>query len=149
MENSHRGNEPSNPTEWEKWTLNTDDETSKHHQTIIRATTPATPETNICCGNAAGTPQFGPCENKSRTWAHFVNIQSCNSKCWPFPRSATSSKWKSIGLDNFLKWQKWCEWVFSWIYCPWSCVAKKAIHIGMTCSGVAARILCQTTCQVA
>ena len=26
MENSYQGNELSNPTEWEKWTLNVDDD---------------------------------------------------------------------------------------------------------------------------
>ena len=39
---------------------------------------------------------------------------------------ATLSKLKSIVLDNILKRKKWCEFVFSWIYCSWSCVANKA-----------------------
>ena len=60
--------------------------------------------------------------------------------------SATVSKLKSIGIDNFLKWQKRSEWVFSWIYCSWSCVAKKAMHKGPT-YGVAAKIPHQIICQ--
>ena len=31
------------------------------------------------------------------------------------------------GLENFLKWQKCCDWVFPRIYSPWSCMAKKAV----------------------
>ena len=46
-----------------------------------------------------------------------------------FQSSATLSKMKSIGLDDFLKWQKWSEWGFPWIYYPWSCKAKKATGI--------------------
>ena len=50
--------------------------------------------------------------NECRHLLYFPKIQSCNTKFWAIQSSAPLSKLKWIGLDNFLKWQKWCKWVF-------------------------------------
>ena len=52
------------------------------------------------------------------------NIQSCNSK-FEISLSSNFIKIESIGLDNFLKQQKWCKLIFSCISLPWKLCGKE------------------------
>ena len=100
------------------------------------------------CGTVAGTPHFGPFKKRPplvRICQSIFNHVILNFEL--FHCSLTLSLWKCIGLDKFLKWQIWCKWVFSWIYCSWSCVAKKAAHKSPACGTVPAGIVHQTISQ--
>ena len=102
----------------------------------------------VFCGTVAGTPHFGPCEKRPplvRICHSIFNHVILNFGL--FHHSLTLQKFKSIGLEKFLKWQIWCKWVFSWIYCSWSCVAKKAAHKSPPCGTVPAGIAHQTISQ--
>ena len=68
---------------------------------------------DLCKMFATGTPHFQPLDKKAAT-GHIlpiINLVILNFEL--FHCSATLSKLKSIGLDNFLKQHKWWEWVFS------------------------------------